>query len=86
VVIKVTDNASGILPEIKDQIFDPFFTTKPPGKGTGLGLTISYQIITQHQGTIDVNSLPGQGTEVTILLPIQQFARQNASSKPHAAP
>jgi signal transduction histidine kinase len=70
VVIKITDNGSGIPPAIKGRIFDPFFTTKEPGKGTGLGLAISYQIIIQHHGKIEVNSTPGQGTEFTITLPI----------------
>jgi signal transduction histidine kinase len=71
VVIRIADNGSGIGSTIKHQIFDPFFTTKNPGKGTGLGLTITYQIITQHQGKIEVNSTPGQGTEFTIILPIK---------------
>ena len=71
VVIRIADNGSGIGSTIKHQIFDPFFTTKNPGKGTGLGLTITYQIITQHQGKIEVNSTPAQGTEFTIMLPIK---------------
>ncbi len=71
VVIRIADNGSGIGSTIKHQIFDPFFTTKNPGKGTGLGLTITYQIITQHQGKIEVNSTPAQGTEFTIILPIK---------------
>ncbi|HEY9743370.1 MAG TPA: ATP-binding protein [Coleofasciculaceae cyanobacterium] len=71
VVIRIADNGSGIASTIKHQIFDPFFTTKNPGKGTGLGLTITYQIITQHQGKIEVNSTPAQGTEFTIMLPIK---------------
>ncbi len=77
VVIKITDNGSGIPPAIKGRIFDPFFTTKEPGKGTGLGLAISYQIIIQHHGKIEVNSTPGQGTEFTITLPILE------PNKPH---
>ena len=71
VVIRIADNGSGIASTIKHQIFDPFFTTKNPGKGTGLGLTITYQIITQHQGKIEVKSTPAQGTEFTIMLPIK---------------
>ncbi|NEP02860.1 MAG: HAMP domain-containing protein [Symploca sp. SIO2E9] len=71
VVIHIIDNGPGIPEKIKEQIFDPFFTTKEPGKGTGLGLAISYQIITQHQGTIQVKSLPNQGAEFVITLPVQ---------------
>jgi signal transduction histidine kinase len=63
VVVEITDNGSGIPPEIQERIFDPFFTTKPPGVGTGLGLHISYNIITQkHRGKIQVESRPGQTT------------------------
>ncbi|MCA1994663.1 MAG: HAMP domain-containing histidine kinase, partial [Coleofasciculus sp. S288] len=65
---------------IKDRIFDPFFTTKEPGKGTGLGLAICYQIITQHQGQIEVKSTLGHGTEVVITLPVKVSTRQEASS------
>ncbi|MBE9128335.1 MULTISPECIES: sensor histidine kinase [unclassified Coleofasciculus] len=69
--VRIRDNGSGIAPEIKDKIFDPFFTTKPVGKGTGMGLAISYQIIEKHRGTIEVTSELGQGTEFAIALPIQ---------------
>ncbi|HEY9667167.1 MAG TPA: ATP-binding protein [Coleofasciculaceae cyanobacterium] len=69
--IRIADNGAGIPEVIQDRIFDPFFTTKEPGKGTGLGLTISYQIIAQHHGRIEVNSMPALGTEFTIMLPIQ---------------
>jgi signal transduction histidine kinase len=71
VVIRIADNGSGISSGIKDRIFDPFFTTKEPGKGTGLGLTISYQIITQHKGRIEVSSAPTQGTEFAMTLPVR---------------
>ncbi|WP_449417361.1 sensor histidine kinase [Phormidium nigroviride] len=70
VKVKIRDNGPGMPPEIQENIFDPFFTTKSIGKGTGLGLAISYQIITKHQGTIEVNSQPGEGTEFVITLPI----------------
>ncbi len=70
VVIRIADNGSGIPAAIKDRIFDPFFTTKDPGKGIGLGLAITYQIITQHRGKIEVASEPGQGAEFVISLPI----------------
>jgi len=69
--ISVSDNGSGISEEVQAKIFDPFFTTKLIGKGTGLGLAVSYQIITDmHHGVIEVNSCPGQGTTFTIKLPI----------------
>ena len=61
VVVEVEDNGAGIPPEIQSQLFDPFFTTKPPGKGTGLGLDISYGIVVhKHQGDIKVISEPGR--------------------------
>jgi two-component system NtrC family sensor kinase len=53
------------------RIFDPFFTTKPVDSGTGLGLAISYGIITKHHGTIDITSVPGEGTLMRIELPIE---------------
>lgn len=68
--VRIKDNGSGIKPEIKDKIFDPFFTTKPVGKGTGMGLAISYQIIEKHQGTIEVFSVSDRGTEFVVNLPI----------------
>jgi len=68
--IWVTDNGPGIVPEIQGQIFDPFFTTKDVGEGSGLGLSISYQIVTaQHSGQLKVYSVPGQGAKFQIVLP-----------------
>ena len=64
------DNGTGISPEIKDKLFQPFFTTKPTGEGTGLDLSISYDIVTQqHRGTITVDSEVGDFTEFTVRLP-----------------
>ncbi len=57
-------------PEILSKIFDPFFTTKPVGKGTGLGLHVSYKIILKHKGNIKVESTQGIGSTFTIFLPI----------------
>lgn len=67
--IKIIDNGPGIPEDIKNSIFDPFFTTKEIGKGTGMGLDVVRQIITQHKGTITVESEPGQ-TEFEVCLPI----------------
>jgi signal transduction histidine kinase len=70
VEVRVRDNGTGIPPEIRDQLFQPFFTTKPTGEGTGLELSISWDIVTQqHGGSIEVDSQPGEFTEFTIRLP-----------------
>lgn len=69
--ICIADNGPGISPENQQRIFDTFFTTKPAGKGTGMGLAICNQIITEkHRGQLNVRSQPGQNTEFEILLPI----------------
>jgi two-component system, NtrC family, sensor kinase len=66
------DNGSGIAERISQQIFDPFFTTKPVGQGMGLGLSLSYQIVTQkHQGILNCYSIPGLGTAFLVALPIK---------------
>ncbi|MGI4851173.1 MAG: ATP-binding protein [Janthinobacterium lividum] len=71
IVIKIKDNGSGIPEEIRQSIFMPFFTTKPTGNGTGLGLSLSYEIITQqHHGSLTVESERDQYTEFTITLPL----------------
>ena len=71
IFIYIRDNGSGIPSAIKDKIFEPFFTTKPTGEGTGLGLSLSYDIITkEHQGKMSVQSEEGNFTEFTIQLPI----------------
>ena len=71
IVIKIRDNGSGIPEDIRQNIFVPFFTTKPTGNGTGLGLSLSYEIITQqHHGSLVVNSQKDQYTEFTITLPL----------------
>ncbi|MBC8461229.1 MAG: DUF3365 domain-containing protein [Deltaproteobacteria bacterium] len=64
------DSGIGILPEIKDRIFDPFFSTKETGKGTGLGLSVSYGIIKDHGGDIQVETKPGHWTRFIIILPV----------------
>ena len=72
-VVEIQDNGAGIPEEILKKIFDPFFTTKPVGKGTGLGLSIAYGIIQRHQGRIEVESRPGEGTTFRIVLPIRDM-------------
>jgi two-component system NtrC family sensor kinase len=69
VVVKVTDTGCGIKRAHLDRVFEPFFTTKPVGKGTGLGLSVSYGIVQQHGGSLEVQSEEGKGTTFTILLP-----------------
>lgn len=70
VEIRIRDNGTGIPPEVKARIFNPFFTTKPAGEGTGLGLSMSHDIVVkQHAGTIDVVTEPGAFTEFIITLP-----------------
>ncbi len=71
VTITVKDNGGGIPEKIKEKIFQPFFTTKPTGSGTGLGLSLSYDIIKAHGGEIKVESKEGEGTEFIIQLPIK---------------
>ncbi|MHC5828257.1 MAG: sensor histidine kinase, partial [Nostoc sp.] len=71
--IRIADNGLGILEDTKKQLFNPFFTTKPIGKGTGMGLAISYQIIRErHGGSLECISQPGQGTEFVINIPLIQ--------------
>jgi signal transduction histidine kinase len=68
VEIKVNDNGNGIPQKVLDKIFQPFFTTKPTGQGTGLGLSLSYDIVKAHGGEIKVNTKEGEGTEFVIIL------------------
>jgi two-component system, NtrC family, sensor kinase len=70
VEIRVKDNGPGIPSEIKDKIFQPFFTTKPTGQGTGLGLSLSYDIVKAHGGEIEVESKTNRGTEFKVTLPL----------------
>ncbi len=68
--IKVGDNGNGIPQKVLDKIFQPFFTTKPTGQGTGLGLSLSYDIIKAHGGEIKVETKEGEGAEFIIQLPV----------------
>jgi two-component system, NtrC family, sensor kinase len=82
VEIRIRDNGSGIPPEVKQKMFNPFFTTKPPGEGTGLGLSLSYDIIVkQHAGSIEVDTEPGEFTEFRIVLPRAAAASKTGANK-----
>jgi two-component system NtrC family sensor kinase len=81
VEIRIRDNGGGIPAEVKEKMFNPFFTTKPPGEGTGLGLSLSYDIIVkQHAGSIEVETRPGEFTEFRVILP-----RSSAASRQRGA-
>ena len=76
VKIAISDNGMGIPESVQKRLFDPFFTTKSVGKGTGMGLPISYQIVTEkHRGKLDCFSIPGKGTEFVLQIPFQQQMR-----------
>ena len=71
IIISVKDNGSGMTDEVKAKIFQPFFTTKPTGQGTGLGLSLAYDIVTKgHGGTIECESVEGEGTTLIVKLPV----------------
>ncbi|WRH66525.1 MAG: ATP-binding protein [Planktothrix sp. GU0601_MAG3] len=85
VTIKISDNAGGMAEEILAHLFEPFFTTKPLGKGTGIGLSISKNIVVEkHKGSLQCTSTPGKGTEFIIEIPITQEmpVQNNLHKKP----
>lgn len=86
VVIDVTDTGAGIPPEARARIFDVFFTTKPAGVGTGMGLAICHRIVTAFDGTIDVQSQPGQGTCVRVRLPGAAGSATELATEPQVPP
>ena len=77
-MVRITDTGSGIPEKIRESIFDPFFTTKDPGKGTGLGLAVSWKIVQAHGGRTEVESEVGRGTAFTVYLPLE-FTRPEDS-------
>jgi signal transduction histidine kinase len=82
VEITVKDNGIGVPQKVVDKIFQPFFTTKPTGQGTGLGLSLSYDIIKAHGGELKVESKEGEGAEFIIQLPVSQNIKSNKSLNP----
>ena len=78
VTVTVRDDGGGIPEDVRARIFDPFFTTKDVGEGTGMGLAIAYRILEQHGADIQVDSIPGQGTEFTLRFPLQAEGREPA--------
>jgi two-component system NtrC family sensor kinase len=84
VLVKITDTGCGIPPEHLERIFEPFFTTKPVGKGTGLGLSVSYGIVQQHGGHIEVESKVGFGSTFTVVLPARSPRTPSPSETPKA--
>ncbi|MCX6206977.1 MAG: ATP-binding protein [Bacteroidetes bacterium] len=70
ILISIKDNGNGIPKNIMDKIFQPFFTTKPTGQGTGLGLSLSYDIVKAHGGELKVETKESEGTTFLIILPI----------------
>lgn len=71
-VIQFTDTGCGMDEEVQSKLFDPFFTTREVGEGTGLGMAIAYGIVKKHNGRIDVDSEPNQGTTIALLLPLME--------------
>jgi two-component system, NtrC family, sensor kinase len=84
--IDVADNGQGIAPEHLERIYDPFFTTKAALKGTGLGLSVTYGIVREHGGSIEVESRPGAGSRFRVELPLLSRSPQNGGRGPIAGP
>jgi signal transduction histidine kinase len=77
-MIEFSDSGAGIEPEDLLKVWEPFFTTKPEGKGTGLGLAICRRTVEEHRGAIDIESVPGTGTTVQIVLPATEGQPERA--------
>ena len=70
VEVSIRDNGTGMTPEVMAKVFNPFFTTKDPNQGTGLGMSLSHDIVRQHGGTITPASVAGEYTEMTLRIPL----------------
>lgn len=84
ILVQITDNGCGMDEEVLKSLFDPFFTTKPVGEGTGMGMSITYSIIKNHQGRLQVASKPGIGSRFSIYLPLKRG--ESAASDPLSDP
>jgi len=84
--ISFADTGAGISKENLNKIFEPFFTTKKVGQGTGLGLSVSYGIVKEHGGNIEVESTEGQGTIFTVILPLLKESETKESKNKTACP
>ncbi len=82
VLFTVEDNGDGIKKDIMDRIFDPFFTTRRDQGGTGLGLSVTFGLVKEHQGSISINSLPGKGTRFTVFLPLDKSKQKKIKLRP----
>jgi len=83
--LAVSDNGSGMSPEVLEHVFEPFFTTKETGRGTGLGLATVYGIVQQNHGSVSITSAAGRGTTVTIHLPFWTRTRETGEQEPEPA-
>jgi PAS domain S-box-containing protein len=84
VVLRVRDNGPGVAAALRERIFDPFFTTREPGEGTGLGLAIAFDIMREHDGSLELESQPAAGACFTVRLPLRRGARGAAGANPTA--
>lgn len=82
IVLSVEDTGTGIDPEVQSRVFEPFFTTKAPGKGSGLGLSIVHGIVREHGGALELESEPGKGTTIRVLLPAVESDELDVPSGP----
>jgi signal transduction histidine kinase/FixJ family two-component response regulator len=82
--VSVADSGPGMPPEVRERALQPFFTTKGP-KGTGLGLSVSYGIVKSHGGELEIDSIPGHGTVVTVRLPVERPAAASTAAGPDGA-
>lgn len=86
VILRVSDTGVGMGPGVQEQIFDPFFTTKKEGEGTGLGLSVTYGIIKEHNGHITVDSTPGKGSTFTVYMPLIEDSAASDDEKDELPP